>query len=353
MSPQDFLDSLILDEPRERVFRRVLNDDQVRRVLKNTPSLRKCSDKLFRNLGQNGIISYAEYLFLLTLLTKSPASFQVAFTLFDENNNGQIDKQEFLKIRSLILSVRASVQADSDVKFDDFEAIGLPLATEINEQETKANAEQKLKDEPSEQDTTILLHLFGKSGRASLTFDEFQIFYRNLQKELIEIEFHEFARGKHEISVVDFARLVLRYSVLHKSDQSPYIQRVYERTQIEDKIRWSSTGIFLEQFEQFSMFLNNIEDFAKAVRLYTNANIPVNKSEFIRAVKCSTGFELDPHLVDVLYKIFDDGDGKLSYSEFLGIMNDRLHRGFKDYSGRYKMFGWKPFRDCVMHEVNG
>lgn len=66
-------------------------------------------------------------------------------------------------------------------------------------------------------------------------------FYRNLQKELIEIEFHEFARGKHEISVVDFARLVLRYSVLHKSDQSPYIQRVYERTQIEDKIRWSST----------------------------------------------------------------------------------------------------------------
>lgn len=54
-----------------------------------------------------------------------------------------------------------------------------------------------------------------------------------------------------------------------------------------------------------------------------------SKSEFIRAVKCSTGFELDPHLVDVLYKIFDDGDGKLSYSEFLGIMNDRLHRGFK------------------------
>lgn len=89
-------------------------------------------------------------------------------------------------------------------------------------------------------------------------------------------------------------------------------------------------GITLQQFEQFSMFLNNLEEFSKAVRLYSAADIPVSQSEFIRAVKCSTGFELNPHLVDVLFKIFDvNDDDKLSYSEFIEIMNDRLHRGFQ------------------------
>jgi hypothetical protein len=205
---------------------------------------------------------------------------------------------------------------------------------------------QQKKRERRAPDTTMVLHLFGHSGKASLTFEEFEFFYYNLQRELIEIEFHEFARGKSEVSAVDFARLVLRYSVLHKSDQSPYIRRVYERSQIDEK------GITLHQFEQFSMFLNNLEDFSKAVRLYSSADIPVNKTEFIRAVKCSTGFDLDAHLVDVLYQIFDaNGDDKLSYSEFIAIMNDRLHRGYKNYSGRHAMLGWKPFKDCLIHEL--
>ena len=41
----------------------------VRRMLKDTPPLRTGSEKMFRELGQEGIISYAEYLFILTLLT--------------------------------------------------------------------------------------------------------------------------------------------------------------------------------------------------------------------------------------------------------------------------------------------
>lgn len=52
--------------------------------------------------------------------------------------------------------------------------------------------------------------------------------------------------------------------------------------------------------------------------------------EFHRAVKICTGAELSPHIVDTVFKIFDDdGDGQLSYKEFIAIMRDRLHRGFK------------------------
>ena len=52
--------------------------------------------------------------------------------------------------------------------------------------------------------------------------------------------------------------------------------------------------------------------------------------EFQRAVKVSTGFTLDSHIVDTVFNIFDvDGDGHLSYKEFISIMKDRMHRGSK------------------------
>lgn len=36
------------------------------------------------------------------------------------------------------------------------------------------------------------------------------------------------------------------------------------------------------------------------------------------------------HLIETVFAIFDeDGDGLLSYKEFIAIMKDRLHRGFK------------------------
>ncbi|KAI1731696.1 EF-hand domain pair domain-containing protein [Ditylenchus destructor] len=366
MTPQDFLDSLILDEPKERVFRRVIRKDQLGTIVSKTPPLRNGSSKMFRDLGENGIISYAEYLFLLTLLTKSRSSFDIAFALFDDDENSRIDKEEFLKIRSLIIQSKDLTEdADDDnEKNDQLEKLmsnrNLTKPTlngdsssskDMSEKRTTERSHWSTSTETSKEDaisTTILVHLFGHNGRNSLSFDQFQIFYNNLQKELIEIEFTEFSRGKPEISAVDFARLVLRYSILHKNDQSPYIRRVYERTRSSDH-----PGITLQQFEQFSMFLNNLEDFSKAVRLYTAADIPVSRAEFARAVKCSTGFELDPHLVDTLFFIFDaNGDDKLSYPEFIGIMNDRLHRGFKNYSSRHATFGWHSFRDCVVHELS-
>lgn len=52
--------------------------------------------------------------------------------------------------------------------------------------------------------------------------------------------------------------------------------------------------------------------------------------EFHRAVKICTGTNLSLHLVHTVFAIFDDdGDGLLSYREFIAIMKDRLHRGFK------------------------
>ena len=49
---------------------------------------------------------------------------------------------------------------------------------------------------------------------------------------------------------------------------------------------------------------------------------------FQRAVRVCTGHTLAPHVVNTVFQIFDsDGDGSLSYQEFISIMKDRLHRG--------------------------
>lgn len=53
-------------------------------------------------------------------------------------------------------------------------------------------------------------------------------------------------------------------------------------------------------------------------------------AEFKRAVKVSTGLQLTDNVVHTVFQIFDsDGDDKLSHVEFLGVMKDRIHRGFR------------------------
>ncbi|KAK5966203.1 EF hand [Trichostrongylus colubriformis] len=105
MSPMDFIDSLTLDAPRERVYRRVLKEKELKHMLKQTPSFRSGNKELFRSLDQNGIISYSEYIFLLTLITKSKSSFKIAFLMFDGDDNGKIDKNEFLLVCILVITL--------------------------------------------------------------------------------------------------------------------------------------------------------------------------------------------------------------------------------------------------------
>lgn len=61
---------------------------------------------------------------------------------------------------------------------------------------------------------------------------------------------------------------------------------------------------------------------------YISMQIFLNTEEFQRAVKICTGSSLGPHIVNTVFNIFDvDGDGHLSYREFISIMKDRKYRG--------------------------
>ncbi|KAM7360858.1 mitochondrial calcium uptake 3 isoform 8-T8 [Cochliomyia hominivorax] len=306
MTPQDFLDSVVEQEPRPRLKRRILTDQEVAKIKDETPPLKKGSNQLFRTLRDKGIISYTEYLFLLSVLTKPKSGFRIAFNMFDTDGNQRVDKNEFLVILKILGGSFRSHDLDDDTRRID------------NYIDDEEGLQRKHKV-----DTTLQTHLFGKKGNQDLYYEGFYKFMDNLQTEVLELEFTEFSKGNKAITEVDFAKILLRYTYLDTDEYDSFLERLLDRVKDEQ-------GITFDEFRDFCRFLNNLEDFAIAMRMYTLADRAISKEEFSRAVKICTGYTLSKHLIDTVFAIFDqDGDGLLSYKEFIAIMKERLHRGFK------------------------
>ncbi|XP_067662849.1 calcium uptake protein 3, mitochondrial-like isoform X6 [Haliotis asinina] len=335
MTPQDFLESVTEESPRPRIGRIRLTAQDVESMLRQTPSRSRGSNKLFRNLHDKGIISYTEYLFLLCVLTsgkvvsstvsKEPRSgFRIAFNMFDTDGNQIVDKKEFLVLERVF-----SKQPDSEDGEGKKKEV---LSKVIPAVETRI------------QDTSLMVHFFGKYGNDVLKYDDFHRFMENLQSEVIELEFLEFSKGMNTISEVDFAHILLRYTLLDRSEIEECIARVKDRIQQEK-------GITFQEFKKFCQFLNNLDDFSIAMKMYTYAQQPVSQDEFQRAVRVCTGFTLAKDVVNTVFQIFDsDGDGHLSSPEFIAIMKDRLHRGSRSHL-MHTQGTWEAFRQCIRNEM--
>lgn len=191
-------------------------------------------------------------------------------------------------------------------------------------------------------DTTLMTHFFGKDGNHELKYDDFRRFMENLQHEVLELEFHEFSKGHDSITELDFAKILLRYTELETDEYDKYLDRMLDREDLQ-------IGITFEEFRRFYQFLNNLDDFAIAMQMYTLADHPISKDEFQRAVKICTGSVLSSHVIETVFALFDeDGDGQLSYKEFIAIMKDRLKRGFKSTQ---RNEGRETFKYCVKQEM--
>ncbi|XP_052089659.1 calcium uptake protein 3, mitochondrial-like isoform X6 [Mytilus californianus] len=315
MTPQDFLESVTEEVPRPRIGTTNLNERDMEQWLKHTPSRRKGDNKLFRKLHDKGIISYTEYLFLLCVLTKPKSGFRIAFNMFDTDGNQIVDKKEFLVLEGVF----------------------------SNQQQDTAQAITRKNLEPIP-DTTLLIHFFGPKGNDTMQYDDFSRFMENLQAEVIELEFMEFSKGFRTISEEDFARILLRYTMLDKSDVEAAVVRVRTRIPTEK-------GITFEDFQQFCHFLNNLDDFTIAMKMYTYADKSVSEEDFQRAVMVCTGQTLSTHLVKTVFQIFDsDGDGHLSHKEFISIMKDRLHRGSRSHL-MHTQDKWSTYKTCIKNEM--
>ncbi|XP_077426658.1 calcium uptake protein 3, mitochondrial isoform X5 [Vanacampus margaritifer] len=318
MTPQNFIESVTMSEPRSKRPWRSLTKQELEKILSDTPPVWRGSSKLFRNLRERGIISYTEYLFLVCILTKPHAGFKIAFNMFDADGNQMVDKREFLVLQEIFRKKNEKKGRKGDAE----------------------KSAQLRADESLTIDTTLLVHFFGKKGKAELNFDDFYRFMDNLQTEVLEIEFLTYSKGMATISEEDFAKILLRFT--NVENIGAYLENV--RHSIPDE-----KGITFDEFRSFFQFLNNLEDFAIAMQMYNFASRSIGQDEFARAVYVATGLKLTRHLVNTIFKIFDvDHDDQLSYKEFIGIMKDRLHRGARGYKAMERAIS---FRTCLKREL--
>ncbi|KAM8907976.1 calcium uptake protein 3, mitochondrial isoform 2-T5 [Spinachia spinachia] len=331
MTPLSFIESVTLNEPRSRRAWKSLTKKDLEKILSDTPPVCKGSSNLFRNLREQGVISYTEYLFLLCILTKPHAGFRIAFNMFDADGNEMVDKKEFLALEEIFRKKKARKEvAEYTQRFDQ-------QSLQLYGQRT---SQSHSVDEKRE--TTLLMHFFGKKGKAELKYEDFYMFMDNLQTEVLEIEFLSYCKGLPTISEEDFARILLRYT--NVDDVNEYLENV--RHSLPDE-----KGISFEEFRSFFQFLNNLEDFTIAMQMYNFANRSVGQEEFTRAVYVATGIKLSRHLVNTVFKIFDeDRDDKLSHKEFIGVMKERLHRRGKGIRVEEK---FTSFKSCMRKELSG
>ncbi|GAA6224291.1 calcium uptake protein 3, mitochondrial-like isoform X3 [Lates japonicus] len=332
MTPLNFIESVTLNEPKSRRAWKSLTKKELDKMLADTPPVWKGSSNLFRNLRERGVISYTEYLFLLCILTKPHAGFRIAFNMFDADGNEMVDKREFLVLEEIFRKKKDRKEVSEDVQRLDQQI--LQLYGHCKSQQ-HSHVDEKT-------ETTLLVHFFGKKGKAELKFEDFYKFMDNLQTEVLEIEFLSYSKGMPTISEEDFARILLRYT--NVDDVSGYLENV--RHSMPDE-----KGITFDEFRSFFLFLNNLEDFTIAMQMYNFANRSIGQEEFNRAVYVATGIKLTRHVVNTVFKIFDeDHDDKLSHKEFIGVMKDRLHRGDGGVRVEEK---FTSFKSCMKKELSG
>ncbi|XP_034353875.1 calcium uptake protein 2, mitochondrial [Arvicanthis niloticus] len=295
MTPRDFLFSVMFEQVERKTLVKKLAKKDIEDVLSGIQTAR-CGTTFFRDLGDKGVISYTEYLFLLTILTKPHSGFHVAFKMLDADGNEMIERKEFVKLQKILS------------KQDGFKTVKTN-ETEYQEPTVK---------EPGV-NTTLQVRFFGKRGEKKLHYKEFRRFMENLQTEVQEMEFLQFSKGLNFMRKEDFAEWLLFFTNTENKDI--YWKNVREKLSVGESIS-------LDEFKSFCHFTTHLEDFAIAMQMFSLAHRPVRLAEFKRAVKVATGQELSDNLLDTVFKIFDlDGDECLSHGEFLGVLKNRMHRG--------------------------
>ncbi|CAH8515980.1 unnamed protein product [Schistosoma turkestanicum] len=317
MTPSDFLHSLVDNQIQGNMI--ASRDYEFIEKIMTKASKMKYGSRFFRNLQNNGIITFSEYLFLLHMLTKSPSGYEIAFKMLDRDLNGSVDAREFM-ILNHIISESAADLPDAD----------------------KASCDLLLPEDQA-YNTTLMTHLFGYNKNNKLTFNEFKKFVQNFQTEALEVEFQQYSSGKSTISSVDFARILLRYTTVSTSEYDSFISRL-------ENSALSNITISFAEFQKFFTFLNCLDDFALAVKMYTIAGKPISLPEFKRAVRACIGNELSSDVLTVLFALFDcDGDNCLSYNEFIHIMRERHSGGLSQTAKRHHYT--KMFKKCLKREL--
>ncbi|KAJ1528723.1 hypothetical protein ONE63_007116 [Megalurothrips usitatus] len=302
MTPDDFLRSMtpgVKQPPGLGLDRYKRYDPKVRLHDVHTKlELALDEDSIFYKLGSAGLITFSDYIFLLTVLSTSRRHFEIAFRMFDLNGDGDVDCEEFEKVATLIRQQTSigSRHRDHSNTGNTFKGVNSALTT----------------------------FFFGSDLTKKLTIERFLEFQEALQREILNLEFQRKNPDEHgNITEADFTELLLAYAGYPQKKKTKTLKRV-------KKLFHSSPGVSREDYLKFFHFLNNINDVDTALTFYHIAGASIDQATLKHVAKTVAHVDLSDHIISVVFTIFDENlDGQLSNREFVAVMKNRLLRGLE------------------------
>ncbi|XP_047198241.1 calcium uptake protein 1, mitochondrial isoform X3 [Hippoglossus stenolepis] len=307
MTPQDFIRSITPNEKQPEslgldqfIVKRYDGKDfwQMEKIAQEREKFAD-EDSIFYSLGECGLISFSDYIFLTTVLSTPQRNFEIAFKMFDLNGDGEVDLEEFEQVQSIIRS-----QTSMGMRHRDRSTTGNTLKT-------------------AGCSSALTTYFFGADLKGKLTIGSFLEFQRKLQHDVLKLEFERNDPMDGKISERQFGGMLLAYSGV-QSRKLKLMQKGLK------KMFKDAQGITFEEVENFFTFLKNVNDVDTALSFYHMAGASIDKVTMKQVARTVAKVELSDHVCDVVFALFDcDGNGELSNKEFIAIMKQRLMRGLE------------------------
>ncbi|VDK25851.1 unnamed protein product [Taenia asiatica] len=247
-------------------------------------------------------------------LLEPSSRFEVVFNVLDADSNGAIDVDEF----SLLYGVSA----------------GAPDQAQSTHDRLSLYPQGNLTDQ-----STIMRVFFGKDGRQLLKKEDFYKFIENLQNEILEVEFALSSSDGATISPTGFARVLLHNTNLSESRYDEFLSRLNRLP--------ADMEITLEDFKRFYKFINHLDDFQMAMKMYMLANRPISLTEFKQAIRVCANVEIGEEALQTLFCMFDsDGDGHMSAQEFMVLLRNMRPRGIHK-NADFRRGIWEDYKKCL------
>lgn len=220
--------------------------------------------------------------------------------MFDINGDGEVDKEEFAKVRSILRSQTSVGKRHRD------HAVTGNVVGEVS--------------------SALQTYFFGADGTKKLTSKEFIKFQQELQREILRLEFNRYEPTDGRISALDFCSSLLTYAGFPDKKRGLMKRRVKKAFKNGE----NAQGVSFEEYENFWMFLQSISDVDTALSFYHLAGVSIDPETLKHVARTVAHIELTEHVINIVFTLFDENeDGQLSNKEFVSVMKRRLMRGLE------------------------
>merc|ERR1719192_793394 len=253
---------------------------------------------VLNDIGAQGLLSYSDFCFLLTLLSTPPRYIETAFNLFDVTGDGNIEAKEFAYVSTKMAH----------------KAGGFGSYSQLDQEEVLAT------------NSGLLYYLFGKDRSQSITKESFKQLQADLLEEMIELEFKEYDKDNSgRISESDLCKFLLKNTKIPPKKKTAMLKRV------EKAWPAKARGISLPSFKNLFYVLAGGAELERALFYLDVEGIGVDLEEFRKISSWVSQKELSDHVARVLFVLLDeDGDGRFFKEEIGPVLFDwRQSRGFE------------------------